>query len=130
MLAAERIDRRMKVDYFFLREDRAIISETNRVELIEGSSHLASMVPCYATTAVKLTLELESPWIGLDAFASNYKSLCQPRSMYGTNNYRVTHQVSDPGWVDFDLDVQPILPSCSAYSAYLSPAKTVRQTEE
>ena len=36
--------------------------------------------------------------------------------------YRVTQQVSDLGWVDFTLDVPPVLPSCSAHSAYLSSA--------
>ena len=40
-----------------------------------------------------------------------------------THKYRLSQQVSDRGWVDFDLDVPPILPNCSAYSAYLSPAK-------
>ena len=38
-------------------------------------------------------------------------------------SYRETQQVSDLGWVDFDLDVQLILLSCSSHSAYLSPAK-------
>ena len=42
-------------------------------------------------------------------------------------HYRVTQQVSDLGWVDFDLDVPPILRSCSAY---LSPAQAVGESVE
>ena len=37
--------------------------------------------------------------------------------------YRVSQQVSDLGWVDFDLDVPLMLHRCSAHSAYLSSAK-------
>ena len=34
--------------------------------------------------------------------------------------YTVIQQVSDLGFVDLDLDVPTILPSCFAHSAYLS----------
>ena len=47
----------------------------------------------------------------------NLDSECQV-----TGIYRVIQQVSDLGWVDFDLDGQLNLISCSAYSAYLSSA--------
>ena len=37
--------------------------------------------------------------------------------------YWVIQQVSDLGWVDSDLNVPAILPSCFAHSAYLSSAQ-------
>ena len=40
-----------------------------------------------------------------------------------TYSYRVSHQVSELGLVDFDLDVQLILPRCSASSANLPSAQ-------
>ena len=40
--------------------------------------------------------------------------------------YRVNRQVSVLGWVDFDLDVPLILPSCSAHSAHLYQPKQNR----
>ena len=39
--------------------------------------------------------------------------------------YGVIQQVSDLAWIDFDLDVPVILPSCSAHSANLSSAQEV-----
>ena len=36
-----------------------------------------------------------------------------------TAYYRVSQQVSDLGWVDFDVGVPLIIPTCFAHSAYL-----------
>ena len=33
--------------------------------------------------------------------------------------YRMNNHITDLGWVDFDLDVPPTLPSCSAHSSKL-----------
>ena len=41
---------------------------------------------------------------------------------------RVIQQVSDLGWIDFDLDVPAILPYCFAHSAYLCSLGRSEQT--
>ena len=38
-------------------------------------------------------------------------------------SYRVSHLLVDLGWVDFDLGVPPILPSCPAASAKFPSAQ-------
>ena len=44
-------------------------------------------------------------------------------TLKGLHVYRVFHHLADLGWIDFDLDVPPILLSCPANSAKLSFAQ-------
>ena len=39
------------------------------------------------------------------------------RDRLNSVKYRVSQQVSDLGWIDFDVDVLLIVPSCFAHSA-------------
>ena len=68
--------------------------------------HKQISISVYKCDATMYHSRLKSSWVSLSGYAM----------------YRVNYHPADLGWVDFNLDDPPILPSCSAHSAKLSSA--------